>query len=93
MDSFPKYYKKRARHTFGFILPIILACVVLGLAVNIMKHQGASQSARDLVFTLGILLIFLFLLIGMFARQPLPGILGKWQKHFRSIPTGQDLKE
>jgi len=94
MDSLGNFYKKRLGRTFGFALPIILACVALGITGNIMDSRGYPQTTVDGVLELGIFLILIISCLAMFLRKPLPGIFGKWQALWRGIPTWQErLKE
>ena len=92
MDSTGQFLKKRYGRTFGFALPIILACIGTGMLLNYLEARGASRQTLDGVGAIGIATILIVSTLTIVLRRPLPGPLGRWQKLWQSIPTWRERR-
>ena len=91
-DSLGTFLKKRWGYSIGFALPIVLACVGLGILGNILDSRGVPRDTTDGVLIVGMVLVVVLAGIAMFARRPLPGLYGRWQKLWQSIPTWKERR-
>ena len=81
------FYCKRYGYALATIIPILIGCVLVVTILNVLDSYGVSQQAQDSFAIIGMLLLMIALGIVILAREPLPGLLGSWQKFWNKIPT------
>ncbi len=92
MERFSSFLKRRYGHACAFAVPVVLACVLLGVLGNVLEAHGVPREAVD-----GVLVVSMCLLVGavgfvMFTRRTMPGLLGRWQRLWRTMGSWRERR-
>lgn len=93
MERTGQFIKRRYGRALVFVSPVIIVCIVTGMTLSILDSRLTKEQS-DTIAEVVIATLLIAMSVVIFWRKPLPGLLGRWQKLWQSIPTWhQRLRE
>ena len=88
MERTGQFIKRRYGRALAFISPVIIICITTGMTLSILNSRLTTEQS-DTIAEVVIATLLIIMSVVIFWRKPLPGLLGRWQKMWQSIPTWQ----